>query len=149
MSRIGRHDTRQLSLGDLIRALEALPLTFDTADGPHPKLIYFDFGETAPGRLTSWRGSYDELAITFNDPDRPERTGYYGYVQTTAVDLLAMLKDALAPGRTFTGWKGGEYRMTRDTPVWVAQWGQSSSTAVVGVREADTSIVIDTAWTEF
>lgn len=144
--RIALHDQPQLSLGELIAALEKLPLTFDSQGAQHPKDVYFDFGQTAPGHLTSYRGNYSELAITFNDPDR---TAYYGYTIPTAEAFLAMLRAALAPGRTFGGWKGGEYRMTAETPVWVAPWGQSGYTAVVGVRDLETEIVIDTAWCEF
>lgn len=146
MTRTTMHRHRQWTIGDLLDALEALPLTFDTVDGPHPKEVCFDFGQTVPGHLTAWRGSYREAALTFNDPD-PD--GYYGYHQTTASEFLAELQAALTPGRTYSGWKGGEYRFTRETPLWVAPWGQSSSTAVVGVRDLGYEIVIDTDWCEF
>lgn len=147
MTRITMHGARQMTLGEMIGAIERLPLTWIDHEGQvHPKDVLFDFSEAAPGHLMSWRGSYDELALTFNDP---QRDAYYGYAIPTAESFLAMLRDALAPGRTFGGWKGGEYQMTTETPVWVAPWGQSSRTAVVGVREAEfNEIIIDTAWCE-
>ena len=135
------HGQTQVTLGELIAALEALPLTFRTRNTEHPKLIYFDFGRARPGRLESYRGSYAELSLTFRSDGRSP--------YPTAVELLEMLRAATAPGRTLAGYKGGEYRMMTDTPVWVAQWGESGYTAVVGVRDLGMEIVIDTAWCEF
>lgn len=130
--------SRQLTLGDLIQQLEGLPLTFDYNGKPHPKRVYFDFACTYPRRLDSWRGAYSELAITFAVGGGPA---------PSAPDFLAMLKGAI--GATFPGYKGGEYTMGEDTPVWIANYGYSGNTGVVGVRDWDYQIVIDTAWCEF
>lgn len=128
-----------MSLGDLIQALEDV----SPSENPDRTRVYFDFGRTYPGRLVSDRGSYAELAITFE-------TGDYADPEPLTVEtFIAVLRDALRPGRTFSGWKGGEYQMHVATPLWVAQWGDWGSTAVVGVRDLSHEVVIDTEWTEF
>jgi hypothetical protein len=53
-------------------------------------------------------------------------------------DFLATLNDAV--GKRFTGYKGGEYIMDADTPLWVANNGETGGTAVVDVRD-DTSTI--------
>lgn len=129
----------QITLGELIERLEALPLTFLESDGVEkPKPIVFDFCGARPHHLASWRGAYAELAIvpTFEGTGPP-----------SAVMSLAMLKDAL--GHTFTGYKGGEFTMDDQTPVWVARWGESGNTGVIGVRDTGYEIVIDTGWCEY
>lgn len=130
--------SRQLTLGELIRRLEVLPLTFDHNGKPHPKKVYFDFACTYPKELDSWRGAYSELAITF---------AVGGGAAPSAPDFLATLKGAI--GVTFPGYKGGEYAMAEDTPVWVANYGDSGNTGVVGVRDEDYQIILHTAWCEF
>ncbi len=129
----------QITLGELIERLEALPLTYLGSDGEErPKPIVFDFCGAQPHHLTSWRGAYAELAIvpTFESVKPP-----------SAVMVLAMLRDAL--GHTFEGYKGGEFTMDAQTPVWVARWGESGNTGVIGVRDAVYDIVIDTAWCDY
>lgn len=147
MARTGLRGNEQMTLGEMITALKGMNTTWQGHDGViHPVHVKFDFGETAPGQLTSWRGSYSELALTFNDYNRD---AYYGYVIPTAGDFLRSLMDALRPGMTFGGWKGDEFEMTENTPVWVALWGQTSRTGVVGIRNVGYEIIIDTEWMEY
>ena len=56
----------------------------------------------------SYRGSYDNLAF---EPAENVTVGV----------MLACARGAL--GRTFTGWKGGEYTMDEYTDVWLAEEG--------------------------
>lgn len=84
----------QLTLGQLIAALEAMP------DG------------TEVAHLTgshSYRGYYCDLAFTPGDGTRQ------------AAALLADCRAAM--GQVFHGYKGGEYVMGALTPVWVAHYG--------------------------
>ncbi len=139
-NRTGRFSrSSQLSLGELILKLEAVQ---------HKNLpVLFDDERYRPLRsLCSWRGSYNELAILYAervlvDDDR--------FLITTD-DLLKLLKSAV--GRKFGGWKGGEYRMHRGTPVWIvyepggaAGFREDNNTAVVGVEERIGWVVIITA----
>lgn len=129
----------QLTLGELIARIEALPLTYqDHKDEETPKKVIFDFSDFAPHWLDSWRGSYAELAIV--------PTGDYNK-RSTAETFLARIRAAV--GETFQGYKGGDFVMGTDTPVWVSRHGDNSHTGVVGVRDTGYEIVIDTAWCEF
>ena len=55
------------------------------------------------------RGSYDELAFT------PEP-------EAKISDMLINAKSA--DGRTFEGWKGGDFTMSRSTPVYIGRYGE-------------------------
>lgn len=101
----------QMTLGVFIAALERYK---------PDSYIEFDWGGLCPGSMRSYRGYYDHLAI---DPT----TGEYRYVK----DLLEHAKAVL--GTTMNGYKGGDYVMDEDTPLWVARWGDTSGTRVVAV----------------
>lgn len=113
------------TLGALIDALERRPQDSE---------VRFAFGYFAPKGLGSYRGFYEHLAIGY-DADAPMRT---------VADFLSDLRDAV--GRMYEGYKGGEYCMSRDTPIWVAGYGESTSTAVVGVAGNEWLTVIETGW---
>jgi hypothetical protein len=128
-------DSKQLSLGQFIKQLEALDLKYDEETY---KEVEFDFCGTVPTVLDSWRGSYDELALGWAT----------GYEENAKADkLLAHLKSAVGLG--FEGYKGGYFKMTENTPVWVANYGRAGDTAVVGVLDVGYKIVILTAWCEY
>lgn len=117
----------QMTLGEFIQALEAVdPLSS----------IYFEFACCPPTEFDSYRGYYDHLALGF--------AGDYGAKGQTVADLLEQARKAL--GAEFTGWKGGDYTMHEDTPLWVANPGNTGSTAIVGVREVVYGALIETAW---
>lgn len=113
-----------MTLGAMIRALE------------HCKpdaIVRFDFCGMVPGQLDSYRGYYEELALGFKDSSNGD---------VTVSDLLAELNRA--NGKTFTGWKGGDYVMGLDTPVWVDNPGHSNGTTICGIRDCDWKVIIDT-----
>src|SRR5579884_2690083 len=97
--------SEQLMLGELILKLEAVQ--------NKNKPVAFDDPVYHPVDIGSWRGSYCELALEYSQD---------GEVLSTAI-LLQMLKNAI--GKTFGGYKGGEYMMGKTTPVWVANYGES------------------------
>jgi hypothetical protein len=84
----------QLTLGDLIAALEAMPSDAQVAnlDNEH-----------------SYRGYYSDFALEQCAGQRP------------AADLLASCRAAM--GQVFKGYKGGDFVMDALTPVWVANYG--------------------------
>lgn len=103
---------KTMTLGQLIREIEkAKP------DG----MVSFGFGRCVPTILRSSRGTYSQLAI-----------GYAVYGSVRVSDFLSHLRGAI--GGTFDGYKGGEYVMDADTPVWVDNWGDWTSTAIVSVE---------------
>lgn len=101
----------QLTLGGLIDALENM--------APDTEI-------TGLGGMNSYRGYYEDLAF---EPI----TG-----SETAAKLLSRCTDAL--GTTLTGYKGGEYVVDLDAPLWVAPFG------CTGVRlmaiDSDGTVVI-------
>ena len=130
----------QITLGELIEQLE----NAGTKDDGEDKTVCFDFGSAIPTSLDSWRGSYNELALGY------ELSGYDGegkYAESTAEKLLNELKNAI--DKTYTGWKGGEYTMNENTPLWVANSGNADNTGIVGIIDKKYKIIIVTAYCEY
>lgn len=96
-----------ISLGELIALLEKVE------DPTLP--IVFDNGKRWPLYLDSWRGAYDELAIAYS------KTG----PRISCRQFLGHLRNAV--GKTFQGYKGGDFTMDKKTPLWVANDGESSA----------------------
>lgn len=113
-----------MTLRDLVSALrmypEDLPVRYEHGGIP----IAFD----------SWRGRYDELTLTFENPGENEPT-------TTVRDLLHLAEQA-ATGQVFTGYKGGEYQMTWSTPVWADAYGTAHYDIPVALSVTDTDMVV-------
>lgn len=115
-----------LSLGQLIRRLEACD---------QQAQVCFDFCGYVPGSVLSSRGNYAELAIGLVDPD----------TLLSVSELLRQLR--AADGATMSGYKGGDFRMDRSTPIWVDNWGQWTSTAITGVNDDEGyKVVIETRY---
>ena len=90
-----------LTLGKLIKRLEQIK--------PRKKILTAD-GQGIVG-LSSYRGYYSDLALHPVD----------GPVWTAA----QLLREAKAVMDTeLTGYKGGEFLMTKDTPLWLASYGR-------------------------
>lgn len=117
---------RRLNLGELIDLLKRCP---------QKDLVKFDFGSTTPGQCDSYRGYYEDLALGFevDASDYP-----------TVAELQETLTEAI--GETFQGWKGGEYRMDRNSRLWVANCGQTSDTTIVGICDCNYMTVLQTEW---
>ena len=98
----------QWTLGELIVCLKTLA-------APSTMPVLFDFDAMYPGRFTSWRGRYAELAL---EPCPSNRA-----TPPTVATLLDQCEAAV--GRVFEGYKGGDFTMGRATPIWVAKWGES------------------------
>ena len=123
-----RASSHHLTLGGLIDGLKRLP-----QDQP----VYYDFARFVPTSLESYRGYYEDLALGYRERDaRDARTG----------NLCTACMDAV--GRLYTGYKGGNYRMVRDTPIWVANRGEAVGTYLVGVRTNDYATILLTATDE-
>lgn len=86
----------QLTLGKLIDALKAMPPGAQVANLHKPH---------------SYRGYYDDLAFEIGEATR------------SAKDLLAECQAAM--GEVFIGYKGGEFVMGRNTPLWVASYSRT------------------------
>jgi hypothetical protein len=125
------HGKGQLTLGMLISKITACEKN---------ETVAFDFGYMCPTRLDSWRGAYDELALNYVSYTNED-------VEIKRDDFLVLLKSAI--GKTFHGYKGGEFVMNEDTPIWVANDGEACDTAVVGVLDLGWKIIIQTSYMEY
>ncbi len=138
-------DSPQLTLGQLISEIEKIGIKKENGEDMD---IAFDFGSAIPTTLASWRGSYAELALGYR------LSGYDAYDQekghfsdVTAEKVLAELKQAV--GATYYGWKGGDFLMDENTPVWVANQGNADNTIIIGVLNAGYKMVLLTAYHEY
>lgn len=100
----------QFTLGKLIAALQGLD---------QERLIQ------PLGDPHSYRGYYSDLA--FDPATVDAKAG-----ATTVGFLLGALKDNCM-GRTFEGYKGGDFAMTENTPLWIAEYGRSGAPRVMGL----------------
>lgn len=114
-----------LTLGELINKLEKQP---------KDQLIYFDFSWLHPTTLHSYRGHYDHLALGFAIDQHPA---------STVTNLLKICEEAI--GKTFTGWKGGNFLMGSITPVWAANNGHTGN-YIVDVRNIYGSTILITKY---
>ncbi len=108
----------QLTLGALIKRLESA----------NPGFLVECSNGKAPGRLSSYRGYYSDLAF------EPEEK------QTTVEAVLAACKEVL--DTTLVGYKGGDFVMGADTPLWLSPWGESSDIALMDVAEGDGKLIV-------
>ena len=108
-----------LTLGGLIAALKSHP-----ADIP----VRFDHG-AGVGTAHSDRGYYSDLA--FSDAEEIGAAG----------DLLKEGEAAI--GKTYKGYKGGDYTMTAKTPLWNAPYG-CTGVAIMAVELNAGELVLTT-----
>lgn len=87
-------DQGNAKLGEIIAHLATLP---------PEQIVEHGFGDAH-----SYRGYYEDLAFS------PKS-------DTTVGAMLAVAQGAL--DRTFTGYKGGEFKMTERTDCWLAEYG--------------------------
>lgn len=132
-------NSNQLSLGKLIKKIRVIAEKQEArikGDESEAKVIY-SFCGLFPTDIDSWRGSYDELALNFKS--------YRNEVEPMTVrDFLKMLEETV--GQTFTGYKGGEFEMDEDTPVWVDNYSEYSHTEVVDVIDDGFYVVLITGY---
>lgn len=120
--------TQPISLGAFIDLLAARPAE---------QTVQFDFGYFRPLSFDSYRGYYDHLALGYTE---------HGPGLDTVGKLLAVARSCV--GANFEGYKGGTFRMDRETPLWVANRGESPSSCVIGVLGSPYATVIATGWCE-
>jgi hypothetical protein len=126
----------QLTLGELILKLE--PIVQKAGNEGKIDVVY-DFGSLFPTDIDSWRGSYNELALNY--------TNYDDSIPLTVIDFYSLLKSAI--GKTFTGYKGGDFIMTKNTPVWVSNYGDDDNTAVIEVVDNGYQVILITGYREY
>jgi len=98
----------QMTLGNFISGLENFPQDkeIENIDSPH-----------------SYRGYYSDLAFQKEEGTR------------TVGSLLTQLKTECL-GKVFQGYKGGDFFMSDETPMWIANYG-STGVKIVEIIEED------------
>lgn len=111
----------QMTLGSLIEKLSKC----DQRKG-----VYINYPlEIGAKGLISYRGIYAELAIDFG----------IGWGMP-AGELLFEAKNAV--GKTFEGYKGGEFLMEEKTPVWISAYSLSSGMGLFDVVEKKNHVLL-------
>lgn len=100
--------TTQMTLGGMIKALEAMPDTVEIE---------------GLGELGSYRGYYCDLAFEPEEGKKP------------ASEVVSTCRDAM--GQVFTGYKGGDFVMGALTPLWLAPYGNCGE-RIMAIREDGT-----------
>ena len=116
-----------ITLGHLADALSSYPSDAIVRWDRERKHYYGRVGKY-PGYFHSWRGDYSDLTL-----DR-------GMEPPTVAQLLTRAQAAI--GATFQGWKGCDFRMDRETPVWAENDGDCQEIALVGVRRGRSGEVV-------
>ena len=130
-----------ITLGEFIHELEKRPLD---------QSIGYDFCWLLPSYVSSWRGVYAHLALGWEDYyQRRKRRHDENAERPKVSEILDDLKSAA--GQTFQGYKGGEFTMTLHTPVWCDNYGESTSTGIVGVHPLsdEYQTIIQTKYEEY
>ena len=117
-------DSPQITLGELIKQVES------AIKEQANMLVYFDFVNTAPENIACFWNAPSELMLTYHK--KP----------TKAENFLDILKWAVD---TDFSWKGGEYYMTEDTPIWVGEeYCRVGMTGIIGTFIEDGTLFIET-----
>lgn len=131
--------SNQMTLGEMILKLECVIADVKRTEKEEYQDpdIKFEFAACHPVCLSSWRGSYAELAIEYAIDGKILK----------AQEFLDMLKEAI--GKTYCGYKGGDYIMGKATPMWVANNGDSGETGVLDIIYDGYWVIIKTGKCEF
>jgi hypothetical protein len=116
-----------LTLNKLISALKAEDST---------KTVMFDtdqYPDAYPHNICSYRGFYQDLAISET------------YIKRTCGGLLDEC-DKIS-GQVLRGYRGGEFTMDPDAPLWKAEWGMTGP-AIVDVRSTDQALILVTRYVD-
>lgn len=133
ISRDQANTPAQFTLGMLIDALKK-----ENSKCEETPKVYFDFCNTFPVEIWSYRGDYSQLALSWSTHESQFKN------ESLFVEDLIKILEA-ADGNVFQGYKGGSYKMDRHTLVWVDNSGKYTGTAIVGVSSANNTIYIKTA----
>ena len=123
-------DSPQVLLGELILKLEIVK----NKELP----LFIDIMNKRPKGIDSWRGFYCELAIqtenfgSYNTDVVKDKSEYgdsykqknIGKENPTVQEWIDVLKEVI--GKTFTGYKGGDFLMSKNIPVWLAEYSHAS-----------------------
>ena len=93
---------------------------------PGEKIVVFENGR-GPVKEMSYRGYYSDLAFSTGAPP-------------TVAEFLARCQAAI--GKTYEGYKGGDFTMEESTPLWRAEYGSMGEAIIDAVRDADGNMLL-------
>lgn len=119
-----------ITLGELIDRLREIH-----GDGARRRIVSIADAPflLSPAEFLSYRGNYTQLALSVTAGD------------TTAVEALLRQAEGMVGGLV-TGYKGGEYAVNRETPIWLASYGECSNTELTGVRSVGDDYRYELTW---
>lgn len=137
--KLSAHQTYQENLEKGIILLRELIQKLESAS--QQKIVEFDFGGT-PNEAHSYRGYYRDLAFSF----APGVEYYDNVIEPIPSKTVAQFLEECkaANGKTYTGWKGGDFTIGDTTQVWASQEGMSSGLAITGIKEIEDKVIITT-----
>jgi len=97
--------------------------------------VSYDFGGFVPTGLDSYRGFYNHLCLEYKQDG-----------EVTVEALLTWCRQV--DGKVLTGYKGGEFRMDKGTPLWAANYSECHGTAIVGIRDYGYHVKILTGYVD-
>lgn len=109
-----------LTLGSLVDFLKSADPTLS---------VIYDGGDS-PSEPQSYRGYYCDLSFP------PSST------PITVKELLAEAEASI--GTTFEGYKGGDFTMSKSTPLWASHYGEASGIAIMDAKVIDDRVVLIT-----
>ena len=112
------------TLGNLIDELEKYPRNWEVLIEPF---------HLVPLSFHSYRGYYHDLCLTYST--REESLGE----EMSVGKLLDMCNEA--NGKEFYGYKGGEFLMSRETPIWVSDNDYSTGMAIGKIEKVYDGLV--------
>lgn len=104
--------------------------------------VVFAFGGCVPTTVASSRGDYATPALGWS------AAGYTGEGVAPTVGALVVELEEATDGREYPGWKGGEYRFTREQSICVDNPGDWTSTHLAWVEDQDWRVVLHTQMEE-
>ncbi|MBV5269031.1 MAG: hypothetical protein JZU55_02770 [Afipia sp.] len=111
-----------MNLGQFIETL---------ARAPSGAEVHIDALSLSPTKFSSYRGSYDHLAL-----------GWAEDGSCVVSDLLAAARACV--GATFEGYKGGDYVMGNNTPIYISNYGRVGNLVISGLEIGDRYVEIQT-----
>lgn len=98
--------------------------------------VYFDFCGTFPTSVESWRGVYSEPALGWASYSHPE------YKTAPKVEEVIGAIERAIDGRTFQGWKGGDYSYRDSDTLHIDNQGEYTNTEISGFDVSEHSVTI-------
>lgn len=126
-SQIDQQFSGAYTLGDLITALQS---------APEDECVRFDFGGFTPTGFDSYRGYYRFLALDYKEIHWNERS--------TVKQFLKECEET--NGKTFTGYKGGDFTMDLKTPIWLAHYSETTNTMISHAKMEPDGFIIHTKY---